>query len=563
MAPDVFCAEVKRVGAAMDDSSSSDILNRLRNLPPRSTAAAPQSRYAAAYAESMGRSTNLPYSYGSSVPSASAASKRESLGMYRTTSSEYGVGAATPLSTSPLSSSALPTSSPLSSSALLSSSPLSTSPAARLGRRSYSRHEPAGPTDVLATTPPKYLTSTTLTSSARPGMRLSSSGRLGANEDDSAAGTSTTTPSRTPPSASRSVDFRVPAKTGLANLGNTCFMNSILQCLCATPELLELCYSGSLASQQRRGKLSTELQSLFLKMHESRASKHVSPSAFLSKMQSHDKRFGGRRQHDSQEFFISLLDGVSKETNTVVTKPKYKELSSKGTAEEQSEEAWSYAKSFEDGPVLDVFQGQLQATTKCKKCGHESHCFDPFLDISLPLGSSRGKDVASCFSKFTEIESLSESEGYKCEKCKSGNVSRRILLRRYPPILVVHLKRFSGGSSVSFLSRSPSFSSYSKDSTTIDLRPNDVLDLRDFCVTDGGARCTTSDSVPPRYRLYGISNHFGSMGGGHYTADCRSFTSDSWNHFDDSHVSEGGPKGDGGSAYVLFYRLDRLPAPKR
>ena len=48
----------------------------------------------------------------------------------------------------------------------------------------------------------------------------------------------------------------------------------------------------------------------------------------------------------------------------------------------------------------------------------------------------------------------------------------------------------------------------------------------------------TNDSYKPTYKLKGIVNHFGGMGGGHYTADCCSLIDEKWYNFDDSSVSK-------------------------
>jgi ubiquitin carboxyl-terminal hydrolase 4/11/15 len=59
---------------------------------------------------------------------------------------------------------------------------------------------------------------------------------------------------------------------------------------------------------------------------------------------------------------------------------------------------------------------------------------------------------------------------------------------------------------------------------------------------------------PLMYRLYGVSNHIGGLGGGHYTAYARH--GDSWHLFNDSSVSAATPEDIvSGEAYVLFYRL--------
>ena len=61
---------------------------------------------------------------------------------------------------------------------------------------------------------------------------------------------------------------------------------------------------------------------------------------------------------------------------------------------------------------------------------------------------------------------------------------------------------------------------------------------------------------PIIYDLYGVVNHYGTMGGGHYTAYCKNFLNNRWYEFDDSRVSEIRSKDAvSENAYVLFYRL--------
>lgn len=47
--------------------------------------------------------------------------------------------------------------------------------------------------------------------------------------------------------------------------------------------------------------------------------------------------------------------------------------------------------------------------------------------------------------------------------------------------------------------------------------------------------------IPPVYDLYAVSNHYGGLGGGHYTAFGQGVDS-KWYCFDDSHVSPATPE---------------------
>ena len=57
------------------------------------------------------------------------------------------------------------------------------------------------------------------------------------------------------------------------------------------------------------------------------------------------------------------------------------------------------------------------------------------------------------------------------------------------------------------------------------------------------------------YDLYAVSNHFGTLGGGHYTAFCKNPLYNKWFNFDDSDVSHAKEKEVvTKAAYVLFYK---------
>ena len=84
------------------------------------------------------------------------------------------------------------------------------------------------------------------------------------------------------------------------------------------------------------------------------------------------------------------------------------------------------------------------------------------------------------------------------------------------------------------------------------------LDLRPYVLSDGG---DGSNSLI--YDLYAISNHFGSLNGGHYTAYCKNPLDKRWYEFDDSDVSKMDPSNTcTKAAYVLFYRRRKVSIKK-
>jgi uncharacterized UBP type Zn finger protein len=59
--------------------------------------------------------------------------------------------------------------------------------------------------------------------------------------------------------------------------------------------------------------------------------------------------------------------------------------SKKKSASEMANDAWQQYLDFNDSIVTDIFAGQLQSTIECLTCTNKSYCYDPFLDLSIPI----------------------------------------------------------------------------------------------------------------------------------------------------------------------------------
>jgi len=155
--------------------------------------------------------------------------------------------------------------------------------------------------------------------------------------------------------------------------------------------------------------------------------------------------------------------------------------------------------------------------------------------------------VNDCIEKYCQMEQLDESEMWYCDRCKKHvRAWKQFHLYRTPPILIVHLKRFH---------YSATTHRRDKIDTDIDF-PLKGLDLT-------GEVMQFSDDKKPIYDCYAVSNHYGRLGGGHYTAYAMSDDGE-WCHFDDSRVTTGiDPSAVvSNAAYVLYYKRRDLVVSK-
>ncbi|KAH0173927.1 UCH-domain-containing protein, partial [Aureobasidium melanogenum] len=148
-----------------------------------------------------------------------------------------------------------------------------------------------------------------------------------------------------------------------------------------------------------------------------------------------------------------------------------------------------------------------------------------------------GITLEDCFTETGKTEVLSEDNAWYCGRCKElRRASKTLELWTVPDILVVHLKRFSG-------------ERFRRDKVDVLVDfPIEGLDLtqRVGCKEEGKEYI---------YDLFAVDNHYGGLGGGHYTAYAKNFYDGNWYDYNDSSVSRQNAESVvSTAAYLLFYR---------
>uniref|UniRef100_A0A4W6DH64 Ubiquitin carboxyl-terminal hydrolase n=1 Tax=Lates calcarifer TaxID=8187 RepID=A0A4W6DH64_LATCA len=360
-----------------------------------------------------------------------------------------------------------------------------------------------------------------------------------------------------------SFDGAALGATGLRNLGNTCFMNAILQSLsnieqfsCYFKELPAVALrSGKTAGRRMyhtrsQGDNSVSLVEEFRKTLCSLWQGNqtaFSPDSLFYAIWKIMPSFRGYQQQDAHEFMRYLLDHLHRELQYGRNGASLPVSPQDGVRLSTAE-----GKCCINGTasvVTSIFGGILQNEVNCLICGTESRKFDPFLDLSLDIPSQfrqkRSKDqepgptctLRDCLRSFTDLEELDETELYYCHKCKKRQKStKKFWIQKLPRVLCLHLKRFHW---TAFLRN--------KVDTYVEF-PLKSLDMRGYLLEP-------ENSLPGSclYDLVAVVVHHGSgVGSGHYTAygshDGR------WYHFNDSTVTlTNEDTVRKAKAYILFY----------
>ena len=341
-------------------------------------------------------------------------------------------------------------------------------------------------------------------------------------------------------------NYKDKGLSGLANLGNTCFINSCMQILSHTYEL-----NSFLEQETYKKRLKNKGESALLiewdNLRKIMWDKNciISPGKFLKTVQKiagmkQIDMFTGYSQNDLPEFLLFIIDcfhtslsreikmtmsgTVENETDKIAV--KCFEMIQNMYSKEYSE-IWNMFYAIHVSEITSIATGkQLQITP------------EPYFMIDLPIpADNKSPSLINCFDLYVEGEILDGDNAWYNEETKQKeNIKKRLLFWSFPTILVIDFKRFNARNQ--------------KNQILIDF-PLDDLDLSKYVV---GYKKNSY-----KYELYGVCNHSGGVLGGHYTSYVKN-ANGKWYHFNDTSVSEVGLKNSivSTKAYCLFYRKKLL-----
>jgi ubiquitin C-terminal hydrolase len=232
----------------------------------------------------------------------------------------------------------------------------------------------------------------------------------------------------------------------------------------------------------------------------------------------HKKRqvlFTGWAQNDLSEFLLFMIDCMHDEMKRPV------KMNISGNIENATDnlafKCYSMLKeNYEKGDYSELstlFNGIYVSRLSMTRGGEESQKPEQFTILDLPLPQRRcGITLLDCLNEFVKKEVLTD---WINETTKIAEPAEKdIVFWSFPQILIITLKRFSADGR--------------KNDALVDFPVDSILDLSDYSV---GYKPKSN-----KYRLFGVANHMGDVGGGHYTSYARSPDSEEWFLYNDSQV---------------------------
>lgn len=337
---------------------------------------------------------------------------------------------------------------------------------------------------------------------------------------------------------------------GLLNLGNKCYLNSILQCLSNTLSLTDYILSSKYKQDFDNTHHKNEHYFLHsyvtLINHIWDENQLIKPKSLIENLGKFHKKYFSMQQQDSHECLLYILDLLHTSLSYEITININGNIQNKSDQlMKQSLDVWKSFYEKQYSFIIQTFYGNSLNYIECNNCNLTDTVFEPYNNLTLPI---TGTSLQSCLDNyFSTVQTI---QTWKCTKCNHLGCNTSNNLWTIPNYLIINLKRFDTKTH-----------NCTKNSSLITY-PITNLNLTKYISTD------KHDSNNYIYDLYAINYHTGDINNGHYWSSCKNLDGN-WYNYNDGNISKFNNNNTSTlssqlitkDAYILFYSRKFIKKP--
>ena len=367
--------------------------------------------------------------------------------------------------------------------------------------------------------------------------------------------------------------FQSEIKLGLVNLGNSCYINSVLQCLCHIPELIKYFIRNIIDPFQ--SPLANALNFLIQAMYQQPSNNNEFPKLYKPIYLCNivfllNNNFSATQPNDAKDFLIYFIGRLHQELNKV----EYNQINNNSYYNiiDNSDPLSNYLQYFAsnyNSIISNIFNWTNQVKRTCTKCKSQILSYQTFPYLILDLENTRKSKYE--IHRKTIISEHKNNETY-LKKDSDKWFNEYYQKKENIPIDLIDCIKYYYEKQNYFEFFCPYCNNYCSQISTnrIYLSPNififilnrgknnihsvkmeypSILEIGDYI---------ESNQSPNKYELIGVITHLGLSGpGGHFIAFCRDLIDEKWYQYNDEHITPASTFSvhNEGTAYILVYRF--------